>query len=402
MKTIKEEKIYLQRGGSVLVLVLLAIVILLVTGTGLLALSEHGQIQAIRTGAEIAARSAADAGLTMAVFEMNEQLEVEPWDDGILPEATDEALPNCDAVFSCTVTGDVGGGYTIVSTGNCGRAEKTVSCILPLKGPFESAIFGRQGISLNSGTVVDWYNYDADDEDFQIGTNSIISDSIDLKNGVTVNGDVVVGLSGDPAVVIKDGGATIRGEIYAASETYELPAIMVPGWLGPLPSGGTIEDDTTISSSGKFDEINLETGKTIIIDGDVTLYVIGDITLKNSAELQIADNGSASLILYLGGDFEGKNGSNVNNLTEDPQKIKIYGLGSCQSIVLKNSSDFYGAIYTPNADVVMHNSVDVFGSVVADSYEQKAASVFQYDASLRDVSVNDEAVRFVVKNWSDE
>ena len=107
----------------------------------------------------------------------------------------------------------------------------------------------------------------------------------------------------------------------------------------------------------------------------------------------------ASLILYLGGDFEGKNSSTVNNETQDPQKLKIYGLDSCENIRFKNSSDFYGAIYAPNADVVMDNSANIYGSVVSKSFEQKNSATFNYDVSLRDVSTNDMTVYFTIKNW---
>ena len=124
-----------RRRGAALPLVFLVLVILLVIGNGLLSLSLHGQTLGIRTSKEIAARCAADAGLTKAIFEMNEKLKVKPWDDSILPETTDESLTNCDAAFSYTVTGDIDSGYIIESIGRSGRAERKVSCTLSLQGP---------------------------------------------------------------------------------------------------------------------------------------------------------------------------------------------------------------------------------------------------------------------------
>ncbi|MHC4259095.1 MAG: hypothetical protein ACYSTF_01600 [Planctomycetota bacterium] len=55
-----------------------------------------------------------------------------------------------------------------------------------------------------------------------------------------------------------------------------------------------------------------------------------------------------------------------------------------------------------HADVVMMNSADAYGSVVAKSFEQKNSAAFNYDASLRDVSRDDEAVRFTVDRWGEE
>ena len=50
----------------------------------------------------------------------------------------------------------------------------------------------------------------------------------------------------------------------------------------------------------------------------------------------------------------------------------------------------------------MNNSANLYGAVVARSFQQMNSSDFNYDASLRDASVNDEAVRFVVTNWQEE
>lgn len=391
-------KVPSKRHGSALPLVLSALVILLAMGTGMLGLGLHTRIFSTRTASEIAARCAADAGLTKALSEMNQKLRVKPWSDSELPEATDAILTNCDATFSYAVTGDISSGFTVESIGKCGQVEERVNATLRLQGPFECAVFGDDSVELKNGATVDGYNF-ADGENLKAGTNSIESGAVDLKNDSTVNGDVVVGVDGNPDTVINATWATITGETYAMADEQPLPPITVPVSLEGLASGGTIEDDTTITGPAKYDQINLSNGKVITIDGPVTLYITGNVILKNSAELQITNNDGVSLTMYLAGGVEVKNSGTVNNLTEDPKKLKIYGLDGCQSIILKNASDFYGAIYAPNADVEMMNSADAFGAVVAKSFDQKNSADFNYDASLRDASVDDEAVRFVVRQW---
>jgi hypothetical protein len=71
-------------------------------------------------------------------------------------------------------------------------------------------------------------------------------------------------------------------------------------------------------------------------------------------------------------------------------------------MLFKNSSDFYGVIYAPNAEIIMDNSANLYGAIVAKDFEQRNSGTFNYDASLRDASVNDEAVRFVVTNWTEQ
>jgi len=374
---------------------------LLAVGVGLLGLGLGRRTLAIRNASNVTARCAADAGLTKAVFEMNEKLKVKPWDDSVLPQVTNEALPNCDATFSYTVTVDSDSDYTIESIGESIEAEKKVRCNLGLKGLFDYAVFAQMDITLKNSATIDWYNYDANDRLFSIGTNSIEEDSIGLNSGATVNGNIVVGAGGDPDVVIDDSGATITGQTYAATEIYDLPSVTVPEYLEDLPSQGTLQNPTTITTSGKYDAIDLGNSETVIIDGDVSLYITGDVTLGNSAELQIVNastNPDASLTLYIGGDVEVKNSGAFNNLAQDSKKLTIFGLDSCQDIILKNGSDFYGAIYAPNTDVEMKNSADAYGSVVANSFEQKNSSTFYYDASLRDVEL-EKAACFIVKYW---
>jgi len=391
-----------KKRGSALPLAVVAVLILLAMGTGLLSLGLHSRIISIRTASDIAARSAADAGLIKALFEMNEKLKVEPWNGSSLPLGTNISLPNCDAVFSYTVTGNLSSGYTIESTGIFGQAQRTVSCTLQLQGPFEAAIFTENGMELKNSAVVDWYNNTEDDKIMQIGTNNTASGSVVLRNSATVYGDVVVGMGGDPGVVINDYGATVTGDTRALTEIYVMQPVTVPEWLESLPSSGTIQNDTndttTIINSAKYSSIDLGNSETVTISGgDITLYITGDITLDNSAELGIEKG--ASLTLYLGGDFEGKNSSLVNNETQDPQKLKIYGLDSCENIQFMNSADFYGAIYAPNADVIMNNSANIYGSVISKSFDQRNSATFNYDVTLRDVSINDEAVYFTITNW---
>jgi choice-of-anchor A domain-containing protein len=386
--------------GSALLLSLLALVVLLTVGMGLLALGLTFRIHAVQNASNISARCAADAGLTEALYKMNKKLQVKPWNGSNLPQTNEQHLPNCDALYSYEVTGDIIGGYKIESTGICGGYPQTVACTLQLQGPFEAAIFTKEQLELKNSAVVDWYNYTPDDENMKIGTNSIIAGTIVLKNSSLVNGDIVVGLGGNPDAVINNYGATITGKIHALTEKYPMTSISVPDWLLSLPTGGTIKNDTTISASAKYYSIELKNNKTLKIENDIALYIVDEIILNNSAEIVI-DN-DASLILYLGGDFEGKNSSDINNKNKNAKKLQIYSLDSCESMIFKNSSDFYGTIYAPNANVVMDNCAEINGSVIAKSFEQKNSGTFNYDASLRDATVNDEAVRFVITDWHQE
>lgn len=394
-------------GGSAMVLALLAVVILSVTGVGLLAIGLQSRLFAIRNVSEMAARCAADAGLTEAILEMNKKLQADIWDDSTLPRAADGVLPNCNASFSYAVTKNADGDYVVESTGKSGRAVRTVNCTLPLQGPFEYAVFAQGVAILKAGTLVDTYNsLDPLDTDVkvQIGTSSVLPDSIILNSRVVVNGDVVVGVSGDVESVIRDRG-TVTGDKYAISEEVGFPAVAAPVLDD---RGGISVHGTTLTimpaDSGKYEQITLKRAAAPAIleikGGDVILYVTGDIKLGESCEIMI-DNG-ASLTLYLDGDLDAGNNAGINN-KNSPTKFKLYGTAQHQqNLNLKAKSNTLGAVYAPNADIVVMATGDLYGAFIGKSFEMKSGGNLYYDAALRDVDVSDEAVRFVVRQWSEQ
>lgn len=395
-----------KRKGSTIALVMIVLVVLLLAGAGLLNLGLQSRMAAIRDATEISARCAADAGLAKALYEMNQLLDAGKWSDSNLPYAMYEPLPGTDATFSYTVTPDANYHYNLQAMGNAGRTQKAVSASLGIKGLFEYALFANT-ISLKSGTTVSAYNLAPGDNPLKIGTNSTVDKSITAKTGVTIDGNVLVGPGGNVDTVIDNRlESTITGTASSLMEPHDLPSISVPDWLLALPSQGAITGNTTINSSAKYDSISLlGTGSLITIDGDVTLYVVGDLRLGNSDQMLIVDestNPNASLTLYIGGNILADNGSTFNNLTTDTHKLKIYALDTCTSIQFKNGGNLYGAIYAPTANIQLYNGVQVYGSIVGKSFYQDVNANFHYDASLRMVSAEEEGVRFVVERWSEQ
>lgn len=400
-----QDSLRTERAGFALAIVLCAILLLFVVGIGLSGIGVHRRAFAVQTCSGIAARCAADAGLTKALLEMNEKLNEKPWDDSSMPYAADEPLPGCEATLSYKVTGNKYDGYNIVSIGKYGQALKEVSCNLKLEGPFDTAIFGRDLVSLKSGTTIDSYNCEVPEGCLKIGTGSTLASSVIARSGVTIDGDVFVGPEGDPDTVVDSRHeADITGTIYALDEEFKLPPIKVPQYLLNLPSIGTITNSTTLSGPTRCEQINLNNNQVLKIDGPVDLYCNGSCTLDILSELLIVDvnvNPDAYLNLYLDGDFMAKNSSLINNCSKDPRKFKIYGLDNCTKIDFLIETIFYGAIYAPSADVVLRKSVEVYGAVIAQSFTQQVSADFHYDASLTEGSVTDEMVTFVIKQWSE-
>lgn len=395
------------RRGDAMPLALLAAMLLLAMGVGILSLGLHSRLYAIRVTFDIAARCAADAGLEMALFEMNEQLKVKPWSDSVLPEGSGQTLSNCDATFSYSVTVS-SDGYLVESIGQSGSTEKRVYAELGLEGLFEHAILTRETLTLKSGTMVDGYNsLDASDTDadVDIGTQSTANSSIILNNGVIVQGDIIVGIGGNPDTAIKDLGAT-TGDQYAATLDDPLPQI-TPPTLPNMGSSLAAKGETitlTPANSGTYTGIDLKNEKSpgiLEIDGEgVTLHITGDIQLGQSCEIVVTEG--SSLIIYCDGNITCGNGSGINtqNPPEAASTLQLYATGdNTQTFDIKAKSNFTGVIYAPDANIQLYAGGDAYGSIVADNFEFKSGGNYHYDEALRKVEADDQGVRFVVKRW---
>lgn len=404
-----------KKQGSIIVFALCAVVILSVMGGALLSLGMHSRIFAVRTASQVVARCAADAGLTKALFEMNKKLSVKPWDGSTLPSATADVLPGTGATFSYNVTTDDAaatsasstGSYVIESVGQFGEASRKVTATLRLKSPFEGAICTRGNIELKAGTLIKGYDSrdpSATDVTAPIFTASTLPGSIILNAGVVVDGTVVVGVDGDVDTVVKDLGAT-TGERYACPEEYEFPPVTAP----QLDAKGKISvpGDTTRTlgpaDSGKYTEIVLKRstspGILQVSGGDVVLHITGKIDLGEGCEI-IVDSG-ASLTLYVDGNIVSGNNSGFNN-KNSPRDFKLFGTGTGQAFDIKAKSDIFGAVYAPNADIVLKASGNIRGSVVSQSFALKSGGNFYYDVALAETDEAQKAVRFIVSRWQEE
>ena len=406
MKMHRKIRLQTKRYGFTLPLVMSAIMLLLLVGGTLLSMGTNRRIYAVRTSAQIKARCAADAGVTEALFEMNRRLKLNPWDDSSLPQASNQILPNTDATYSYTVTGDLLTGYIIESIGKCGISEKIIHCALELQGPFEHAILTKKGLVLKAGTLIKGYNsldpWDTD-IDIKVVTQSTVPQILVLHNGVGVDGDVAVGVGGNVNTVIKDLGASTQNR-YALVQNLDLPIIPAP----ELPDkakdikvhGNTFKIEP--KDSGQYNNIyvghNDNSGALEIEGGDVILYVTGDILLGQGCEILIKED--SSLTLYLDGDMVAGNNAGINNLGS-PSNLKIFGTSpDHQNLILKAKSETLGAIYAPNAAIAVYAQSDIRGSLIAESFELKAGGNFYYDKALSEVSIED-AIRFVITRWSE-
>jgi hypothetical protein len=398
-----------KKRGSAMALAIVVVLVLLAMGTGLLRMGLNSRVFSTRTTSDIIARSAADAGLTMALYQMNEKLKVTPWSASSLPKAGETSLPDCDATYSYEVTGNLTNGFIMQAVGKADNAQRTVYAIIGLKGLFDHALLTKGSLVLKSNTSVDGYNSaDPFDTEFKvnIGTQSTADSMIVLNSGVNINGDVLVGLGGNPDTVIKDLGATTGNQL-GGTENDPLPQITPPATLPDMGSDLAAKSATitiTPTDSGQYGNISLASSKNAGIlevdGGDVVLYITGNIDLGNSCEIIVKDN--SSLTIYIDGDIVTGNGASIGteNPTKDTMTLQLYGTGtSGQNLDIKAKNEWTGVIYAPNAHLDLYANGDAYGAIVAESFEFKNGGNYYYDEALREVSLEDEGVSFVIERW---
>lgn len=395
MKSISKSR----NNGVAIPLALVSVLLLLIIGFSLLELGVKNRLFAIRDTSDISARCAADSGLTKAIFEIKQKMLGNAWFGDEMPSETNMLLANCNAKFEYTTTLLPDGNYLVESTGINGINQRTEKCILQKKSPFKAAIFADGDITIKNSGKIGWYN-GKPGSNFMVGTNSTDDSAVTLYNSSTIEGGVIVGAGGIPDDVVDlKNGAEIVGDMTSLSQKNDLIIPDVPEWLQLLPSFGTIKNDATITESAKYSGIDLKNGDKITVSGNVSLYITGDLTLGNSSQIQIEDG--ASLTIYLDGNLIGKNSCGINNETEIPRNLQIYGLEGCTELDLRNGSDCYGVFYAPNAGFILHNSVTIYGAIVCDTFEIKNSGQIMYDASLEDETFAPVPTDFIITNWNE-
>ncbi len=193
--------------------------------------------------------------------------------------------------------------------------------------------------------------------------------------------------------------SSITGEIFVMATPKSLPVVTAPDYIASKGKISGKNITLTTADSGKYTQIDISNKGKLQIDGDLVLYVTGDVSLDNSAELKVK-NGS-TLKLYFDSNLDLKNGAEIANDSKIPSSVQLFGTGTNQKIDLKNSSDLYGVVYAPNADMVVHNKVDIYGSFIVDNFELKNSGDVYYDKALKNVSIGDEAIYFAVTRWEE-
>lgn len=412
-----------ERGVVLIISILCSFIILMIAIPYMTKLSGHYRITE-KSFRQMAAFNLAEAGVDRAIWEIN-QGNIASWEgDDNLRTMT---ISSFQASGGSNV-GDVvievfglGGDNPIIqSTGQVPHIgtttlDKTIRVVLEVsegESLFNYGVFGDEGVDFDSNARIDSYDssegfYGGDNvsENGHTATNSTIIGSIYLASNAKIYGDALSGPGSiAPDVIITQGNALISGEKLTLPEEKDLPHIPAPvglAWRGSYFLGSN--DQSTISESGEYSSFLLNSNAEVTIQGNITMYVTGDFSMNSNTEFIIPDG--SSLTLYLGGTFEQNSNTKINNLSQDPTRVQIYGTESFESEMVWNSnSDFHGAVYVPEANVEYNSNADFYGSIVSKFIHLDSNAKVHYDLALDSLApiYNAESNSYKVKSWQEK
>jgi hypothetical protein len=272
------------------------------------------------------------------------------------------------------------------SLGRTQSGIEVVAWVVP-NGKYRYAIFGDDGILLNSNVAVD--SYDSMDGAYpgaapagflaNVGSNQ----DIELSSNVGIYGDATPGPSG---VVIDTAPAA---DVYGATSPADEPVVLDPVVVPSIPlSGGplTVGGNKTVGpGSVHYKAVTVKGGGKLKIVGPATV-VIDDLAVLSNANLVI-DSASGPVEIYGTGDFELRSNSTITTLGQHAKDLSVFLSGDTDKIPapiiqLNSNSDFIGTIYAPKADLTLASNFELFGAVMAESVELASNSSLHFDEDL--------------------
>jgi hypothetical protein len=249
-----------------------------------------------------------------------------------------------------------------------------------------------------------------------VASKGTIVDSLNIGNaeiyGVAytgVGGTVTIGAQGSVGPSFTQRDTTLAQALadgFVQSDfNVDVPDAVLPAGAGSwsyVGTGGGISKDTTLTSgdyrTGGISLINNSKKDTLTINGNVRLYVDGNVSLSGISQIIISSN--SSLTVYVSGSVS-LTGNGIINQNGTAQKDVWYGLTSSTSWTIAGNGYFTGAIYAPSATVSVKgggSSGDFNGSIVANNITLTGQVKIHYDEALRQANTG---AGYMVCSWTE-
>jgi len=252
---------------------------------------------------------------------------------------------------------------------------------------FARALTANGTVSLVGGPVID--AYDSRKGPYNVATNrdaigGIATDS-KLVGAVSLGGANVYGqvLTGPGGTV---SGGTVGDVAWNASHSGIQPGstnntmnVSFPSNSPPIGGPWVPPAQYTNITSGTYQMPSYSSSGDMTINGNVILYITGNLTVGGSDSIIIKPG--ASLKIIVGGNVD-VGGGGVLNGAGNAANFSVVGLNSCTSILFHGNAQFIGTVNAPQADFVLKGTVDAYGAIIANSASMNGNTALHYDEAL--------------------
>lgn len=361
-------------GGFLLVTCLGVVVFLTLGGTSLLVNGITESRLSTRLYNRSNALELAEAGLSQASLnlytsEVTDDVMLGTLSSGSFQVETQQAVPGFSSLYEVQAKG----------TSQLENRQLRAYYQLEQKSVFQYALFGDKGVELSGNLQTDSYDsrlglYDDDtaNHNGDIGTNSTAAGGIDMSaissgGPPPIDGQLFTGPGvADPEAWIMGFDASrVTGGTDPPSDGSDVGAMpaIIPMVPVTVPNGLTCIDATNpvpppAPGNYCYHNLTLNSNTTWIPNGPVKIYLTGTLTITGTSDVGV-ESDPTQMIFYMTAD-------SIGTIT-----------GS-----LLGTSKFYGAIYAPEATVVVGGNTEIFGAVSAEDIHATGSAKVHYDEAF--------------------
>ncbi len=371
------------RRGAVIVVSLGIVAFLSIIGTTCLIRSINESVLVQRSAARQQAFYLAEAGVDRAA--MNLRTPTDATDD-----VTSLTLPA--GQFQIDPLVSLGSNqWQVITRGISGSEQRRAEAVFQLtpQSVFQYALFGDSKVEIGGSAETDSYNSAAGAygganiaHHGDVGTNATVPGKVEVSGGgYFIDGQVVVGPNvTNPTTVMSDyRSAFITGGDSPPTDTHDVisrPSVF-PMTSVSVPAGLTCNDSTlnggtttTLSPTGGalgngsycYRNLTVEGHATLTASGAVTIYITGQFIARGNSVIGVPTRPKNMLVL-------------LNPLSSSSLESDLTG-----------STQFYGAMYGPQAEVDIQGHAEIYGSVIAKEVDITGSAEIHYDADLSTLS----------------
>jgi len=362
----------MRQRGSVLILSVSVTTFLALIGASFLIEGLSEMNLSTREGYQSVAFQMAEAGLDQSL----RNLRTATNDDDVLTGS----LANATFSIDSPPTSIAANVYQVTTHGLSQQEQRTIEAVIQQtpQSVFQYALFGDQNVSIGGNAITDSFNssqglYDdqTPGQEGDVGTNATTAGGVDVDGtSLVVNGQIVVGPEvSDPASVVTGNVSDdfIMGDPKYVSQTMDNPMTSVSpsaGCESTLPPNvGGVRTFSNAVYEYCLDSLTVNGNETVTADGPVRIYLSGALTSVGNTTIGVESDPTAMVFLMMGGSEATLEGS------------------------LTGSTQFYGAIYGPNAKItIAGNATEVYGSVVAKEVVVSGNAQIHYDEKMSDLT----------------